>query len=244
MLYFLSSEIWTIAEPSRILPVAIAASACCLLFVSGRRRILLAAIAAMLIFVAVAPVGYWLLIPLEDRFPVQNSTVQQAPYGIIALGGDSGHRLVALAHLSQIFPKALLVYSGRGDRAAAIGEVEHERLDPAHVILETRSRTTVENAEDTAHIVKPRPDELWLLITSAAHMPRAIGCFRDAGFNVAAYPVDFITRGDRGAPGFGGRGPAQLGEPRLGQLDDALKEWGGLAAYRLAGKTSALFPTP
>lgn len=199
---------------------------------------------AALMFVVIAPVGYWLLIPLEARFPPWNSTLPPSPRGIIALGGDSGHRLAALAHLSQLFPEALLVYSGRGDRAAAVEELRQEHLDRAHVILETRSRTTLENAEDTAQIVKPRPDELWLLITSAAHMSRAIGCFRGAGFRVVAYPVDFISRGGFGPPGFGGRGPAPLGEQRLAQLDDAIKEWIGLAAYRIAGSTDALFPGP
>ncbi len=40
--------------------------------------------------------------------------------------------------------------------------------------------------------------EVWLLVTSAAHMPRAVGCFRRAGFSVAAYPVDFATHGESG----------------------------------------------
>lgn len=199
---------------------------------------------AALTFVVIAPVGYWLLIPLETRFPLWNSTLPSSPYGIIALGGDSGHRVSVLAHLSQVFPEALLVYSGRGDRAAAVEELRHEHLDREHVIVESSSRTTLENAQDTAQIVRPRPDQLWLLITSAAHMPRAMGCFRGAGFRVVAYPVDFITRGGFGPPGFGGRGPAPLGEKRLAQLDDAIKEWIGLGAYRIAGSTDALFPAP
>src|SRR6266478_6390205 len=35
----------------------------------------------------------------------------------------------------------------------------------------------------------------WLLVTSAYHMPRAIGVFRKAGFPVEPYPVDWRTRG-------------------------------------------------
>lgn len=200
--------------------------------------------AALLVFVIVAPVGYWLLIPLEDRFPASNSTLPPTPYGIVALGGDSGHRLVALAHLSRLFPEALLVYSGRGDRAAAIAQLREHDLDPAHVVTETSSQTTLENAQDSAQLVHPRPGQTWLLITSAAHMPRAIGCFRAAGFRVTAYPVDFITRRGLGPPGFGGSGPAKLGEPRLAQLDDAVKEWIGLVAYRIVGGSSSLFPAP
>jgi uncharacterized SAM-binding protein YcdF (DUF218 family) len=33
------------------------------------------------------------------------------------------------------------------------------------------------------------------LVTSAMHMPRAVGVFRKAGFEVDAYPVDYLTTG-------------------------------------------------
>lgn len=243
MLLSTASEIWSIGEPSRILLLAIVMAACVSVVASGAARILSVMVAMALIFVAIAPFGYWLLIPLEARFPAHNSIFPTSPYGIIALGGDSGHRLAALAQLSQRFPDALLVYSGPGDPVAAVNQLRQGHLDPAHVIVESRSRSTAENAEDSAHLVKPQADQLWLLVTSAAHMPRAIGCFRAAGFHVVAYPVDFITRNE-GPPGYGGRGPAPLGERRLAQLDDAVKEWIGLVAYRIVGSTSALFPAP
>ena len=51
----------------------------------------------------------------------------------------------------------------------------------------------------SAALVQPKPGERWLLVTSAWHMPRAIGCFRQAGFTVDAFPVDYRTRGWRDA---------------------------------------------
>jgi uncharacterized SAM-binding protein YcdF (DUF218 family) len=194
------------------------------------------AVLLVLVLVGTVPAGYWLALPLEARFPSWQSTMRQPPYGIIALGGDSGHRLEALARLSRLFPQARLVYSGRGDWNAAANEIRGAGVDPARVILETSSRTTAENAHDTAQAVQPKAAELWLLVTSAAHMPRAIGCFRRAGFRVAAYPVDFETQDISG--------PAPTGEQRLSQLDDAAKEWLGLLIYRIAGSTDALFPGP
>ena len=70
-------------------------------------------------------------------------------------------------------------------------------------------------------------------------MPRAVGSFRVAGFQVEPYPVEFMTRGRSGPfAGFA------TGSAALIQLDRAAKEWIGLIAYRLMGKTEALFPGP
>ena len=63
------------------------------------------------------------------------------------------------------------------------------------VQLEERSRNTVENALFTKALIDPKPGERWLLVTSAMHMPRAVGVFRQAGFPVEAYPVDWHTKG-------------------------------------------------
>lgn len=236
MLFYLSQVLWSVGEPSRILALAILAACCGAIAGTGRVRMFSAATVGLLVCVAIAPVGYWLQVPLEARFPAWTSTLPQPPYGIIALGGDSGSRLDALAHLSRQFPEARLVYSGRGDRNAAAFEIREEHIDPARVILETSSRNTFENAVDSAQIVNPQAGESWMLITSAAHMPRAVGCFRRAGFSIVAYPVDFATQG--------GSGPAPIGERRLWQLDDAAKEWIGLLVYRIVGNTNTLFPGP
>ena len=70
-------------------------------------------------------------------------------------------------------------------------------------------------------------------------MPRAGGCFRQAGFDVTAYPVDFRTRGASDA-----RRSFAVVSDGLRRVDVAAKEWAGLLAYRLAGRTSELFPGP
>jgi uncharacterized SAM-binding protein YcdF (DUF218 family) len=69
-------------------------------------------------------------------------------------------------------------------------------------------------------------------------MPRAVGCFRVAGFHVEPYPVQFKSDPSNLFAGF------VPGSEALGQLDAAAKEWIGLMAYRLIGKTDALFPGP
>ena len=105
--------------------------------------------------------------------------------------------------------------------------------------MESRPRTTSEDALYSAVLLKPERRERWLLVTAAMHMPRAVGCFRVAGFRVAPYPLEFMTRGRSG--------PFALfatGSSALSQFDRAAKEWVGLVAYRLMRKTDALFPGP
>ena len=106
--------------------------------------------------------------------------------------------------------------------------------------MEPRPRTTSEDAFYSAALLKPKPSEKWLLATSALHMPRAVGCFRVAGFQVEPlYGGITRTGGPSGPFAF-----FRTGSFALGQFDMAVKEWIGLIAYRLMGKTDALFPGP
>ena len=76
-------------------------------------------------------------------------------------------------------------------------------------------------------------------MTSAHHLPRAVGVFRKAGFPVEAYPVDWRTRGPEDAL----RPFASVGDG-LRRTDTAVREWVGLAVYWLTGRSSELFPAP
>jgi uncharacterized SAM-binding protein YcdF (DUF218 family) len=106
--------------------------------------------------------------------------------------------------------------------------------------VESRPRTTFEDALYSAALLKPKPGERWLLVTVASHMPRAVGCFRVAGFEVEPYPVAFQTgSGFSCLFAFHVTGPTSFA-----RLDVAAKEWIGLVAYRLMGRTDTLFPAP
>jgi DUF218 domain len=105
--------------------------------------------------------------------------------------------------------------------------------------LEDRSRDTDENARQSKAIAQPRPGERWLLVTSAYHMPRAVGAFRRAGFAVEAYPVDWRTRGQQDFIQ-----PFSSVSDGLKRLDTAAHEWVGLLVYWLTDRSSALFPGP
>jgi uncharacterized SAM-binding protein YcdF (DUF218 family) len=111
-------------------------------------------------------------------------------------------------------------------------------LDPNRVILENQSRNTAENASFTKELLKPRMDQRWLVITSAFHMPRAMGSFRQAGWNAIAYPVDYHTLSNPNLSlGFSLRNG-------LNSLSAAIHEWAGLTFYWLSGRTNELYPKP
>lgn len=263
MFFILSKTAALLLLPSNIL-IAIGLVGVALLLTRWRRSgIRLMAISIVLLTLAgFLPIGATLEHVLESRFPPWDPA-RGVPDGIIVLGGainptlsrdygttqfiESGERITAIAKLAREFPKARIVYSGGSGSLLGHGDpeahyvrqiVETFGVPPERVQLEDRSRNTYENAVFTKALVKPKPGERWLLVTSAWHMPRAIGCFRRVGFPVEAYPVDWHTRRHLHF-GF----ERQFGGG-LSRLDDAVHEWLGLFAYWLTGRTSAFFPAP
>lgn len=264
MLHELAKILGFVLQPSSLALVALAIGLWRL--DRGRRGAWLAwAACAYLALAGLSPLGNALILPLEERFPkVGPSTFEGNVAGLIILGGgedgrvsagrgglglnEAAERITEGARLARLFPGIKVVFTGGVGRLWP-GGVEGARpvsafladmgVAPDRIILEDRSRNTYENAVFTRDIVKPQPGERWLLVTSAYHMPRAIGIFRRAGFDVSAYPVDFRTKGwdDLTRP-FDGAPDG------LERVDVAVKEWAGLAAYWLLGRTSALFPAP
>jgi uncharacterized SAM-binding protein YcdF (DUF218 family) len=230
--------------------------------VFGRR--LLAASILLLAVCGFSPVGKWLLLPLEQRFPPWDPS-RGAPDGIVVLGGGidpdlsadrgvaaftrSADRIVATAELARRYPNARIVYSGGSanlvsDRSAkeadfALSALESLGVAAGRLTAERNSRNTVENAEFAKEIAQPKPGERWLLVTSAYHMSRSIGLFRKAGFPIEAYPVDWRLRERGNLFRF-----SSLALEGLERTDVAIREWMGLAAYWLTGKIDTFFPGP
>jgi uncharacterized SAM-binding protein YcdF (DUF218 family) len=210
-----------------------------------------------------SPIGNALMIPLEQRFPPWDAA-RGAPDGIIVLGGaispdvsaarndpalnEAAERMTAIPELARRYPDARILFSGgsgalifdEGNEAEfALRLFESLGIPRARILLEDRSRNTVENAIFSKAIAQPKAGERWLLVTSAYHLPRAIGIFRKADFAVEPYPVDWRTRGVADAL----RPFPTMGEG-LRRTDIAVREWVGLAAYWLTGQSSELFPAP
>ena len=245
MIYYVSKVFWLIAAPTNALVLI---SAIVAFWTVVRRPNCVAwsaaAVACGLVIGTFTPIGLALTVPLESRFfPFSLPDSRSPPDGIILLGGGGIVGIDAVSRLSQDYPKARLIFSGF-DATDAIDKLRLKIFaglggDPARVYVESRPRTTSEDALYTAAVLRPKPTERWLLVTSALHMPRAVGCFRVAGFQVEPYPAEFRTV--RSQPSAGLFSP---GSEALNDLDRAAKEWIGLIAYRLMGKTDALFPGP
>jgi uncharacterized SAM-binding protein YcdF (DUF218 family) len=125
----------------------------------------------------------------------------------------------------------------------AVPLLESFGIPRERIIAEDRSRNTEENAAFTKALVNPKPGQRWLLVTSAQHMPRAVGVFRKAGFPIEPYPVDWHTDGFP-RPWWYWLRPGLSPIKGWALLDDVSKEYVGLLAYWLTGRTSALFPAP
>jgi uncharacterized SAM-binding protein YcdF (DUF218 family) len=260
MLFVLSKLLWAVAAPGNLLLLLVLVGL--MVQRGGRRRSSRLALAAALALLAVAvlPIGQWTVAPLEARFPepqlpahidgiiVLGGAVQSditRAHGQVALDGAASRITETLA-IALRHPEAKLLLSG-GDASILPRPGEREADDtrrlfielgvaPERILIEDRSRNTFENALFSRAVAAPKPGETWVLVTSAMHMPRAVGCFREVGWNVLPYPVDYRTEAHP-LPDF------KLAE-HLDLLDLAAKEWVGLVAYRLLGRTDALLPGP
>jgi uncharacterized SAM-binding protein YcdF (DUF218 family) len=263
MFFVLSKTVGFLLLPSNFF-LLVALAGAVLLATRWKRAGLRIVIGAVVVLAVVGlfPVGNALVHGLENRFPKWDAS-RGAPDGIIVLGNaispklssafgepvfsGSGSRMLAMAKLARAYPNARIVYSGGDASLFGSGIREADFVYPVlenlgiareRVQLETQSRNTAENAAFTKLMMKPKPGERWLLVTSARHMPRAIGCFRKADFHVEAYPVGWRAAGALDPQWE--RGVAD----GLERLDAAAYEWIGLLAYRLSGKTAELFPSP
>ncbi len=266
MFFYLSKILGFFLSPSNLLACLLIAGLVGLKtrFARAGRRILVFAVVA-LVAGAFLPVGNVLLSPLENRFKRPHLTKSSTPpYGIIVLGGsvdtvisrargevalnESAERLFTALALAKRFPETRILFSGGSGRLLyrTMSEAEAVKpffadmgIAPHRLILEGRSRNTWQNARYVKKMLASRSTENWLLVTSAFHMPRAVGTFRKAGINVTPWPTDFRTRGN----GTSYR-VLSTAASNWKRMDLAVREWFGLLVYRLTGRTKTLFPHP
>ena len=260
--FYLSKYIWTVLSPDSLFIILL--TLCLLLFLlrqTKKATLLLGLLVFCTLFLSFFSVGDWMLYPLESRFQ-HNPDLPEQVDGIIVLGGSVipdvsfewqqletnqfHERLSSFIQLAQLFPSARLVFSGGNadtdegkPTEAQIAETYFLKsgISPERLLIENKARNTAENANYSRQLVSPQSNETWLMITTAYHMPRAMGVFCMQNWKVIPYPVDHKTL------------PSKLYQPRFGLIEHAnhlilaSHEWLGLLYYYISGKTHQLFPT-
>ncbi len=259
MLFVVNKIFQVIVDPGNLLLILLAIGAWRLSMTRRRQGMTLVVLVLVAgVAMAVEPLAALPLIPLEDRFP-ELHTLPDKVDGIIVLGGaidpertaeygqvafnQSAARVSETLRLAHHYPAARIVLSGgvggllsepTTEAAATARLLTEWGVAPNRLVIEDRSRTTHENAVFSKQAADPKPGEVWILVTSADHMPRAVGCFRHIGWSVVPDPVDYeAIRRLHISLAVG-----------LGIVGEAAHEWLGLVAYRIVGWTDALFPAP
>jgi uncharacterized SAM-binding protein YcdF (DUF218 family) len=260
----ISKALWFCLQPSSLLLILLFVGAALIFTRYGKAgRWLVVASAALFLIGGVFPLSTWMTLPLEQRFARADLAGRDID-GIIVLGGvedarvaagrhahainETGERITEAVALALRYPRAKVVFTSgavtyRGVRATgaeAAGVIFRDLgISADRFVPESASRNTWENAVYTKALVHPQPGQLWLLVTSAHHMPRAMGAFRKVRFAVEPWPVDYRT-----ADKYDWYRTFEAPSEGLRRLDLAVHEWIGLVTYWMMGRSDELFPGP
>lgn len=198
------------------------------------------------------PVGDWIIFPLEAAAPpalrlpgkidgivILGAAIDEnitAYHGLVAINGQA-ERIAYAVPLIRKYPRATVVYAGGSPDGHEQTEADLAKIlfqmwkvNTSNMIFERQSRNTYENILYAKDLAKPQLGQNWLLVTSAAHMPRAMKVAQKQNWEMIPYPVDYVSGGWTGLSGGNLR-------YNLERIDKAVQEYIGLMAYRLSDKT-------
>lgn len=256
MMAAMSEALWWFLTPSSLVVVLLL-----LAYLAARARAarlagsLLFLPLLLLLVLLVVPLDEYLTARFESRVPPPAELPSDVD-GIVVLGGsvewritadrgqltlgDSGERMLAALALARRYPEATLVFTGLYDETlrhewrddGGRGLLFYPELSGRRVVFLGEARSTYEEGLLTIDRLKPAPGSNWLLVTSAQHMPRALGTFANLGWKLTPFPVDY-----RSASRLAWRFEAKVGQ-RLANLDAFVREWGAYQVYKLDGRLS------
>ncbi len=153
---------------------------------------------------------------LWEAKPLKTSNIGHFDYAIV-LGGfssydttyskvkflDASDRLWQALQLYHLKKVNKLMISGGSGKLLHQDESEADKVKAflislnvpeKDIIMEITSRNTHENAVNTASwLKKHHPNAQCLLVTSAGHMRRALGCFKKANVNVTSFSTNYYA---------------------------------------------------
>lgn len=161
------------------------------------------------------PVGEWLLYPLETKFKTNPDLPKQIDGVIVLSGGEEAvlariwnqiefdravERDIYFLKLMREYPNATFVFSGGGgaeskkySRTLLLQFAKIFGLDENKIQFELESTTTMESVKNLHGLIKPKSTQMWVVITSAWHMPRAKLLFDHYGWEIIPFPVDHLS---------------------------------------------------
>lgn len=199
---------------------------------------------------SVGPVSNMLTSPLESRYvPLSENDIPRNIGYVVVLGGglagddrDPARVELSRASLARLVEGIRIQKMCRGSKLVLSGGKVFGQISESEVMAQKARLLGVKgddillenNSPDTetqARLVKPFvKDGRFIMVTSAIHMPRAMGLFRNEGLEPIADPTDYLPQGGTDPR----RYLPQIGA--LGKSSEALNEYLGMAWAKLRGK--------
>ena len=197
------------------------------------------------IFFGTGIISFWLLGILETRYPpLKTVDGLRGVNEIVVLTGyaetnpvvppssevnfASAFRLLEARRIFNFIPEADVIITGSADAAAIMGNLLVSLGVPQmRITIENHSSNTFESAVQVQKLLK---NKAFILVTSAGHMPRAMGVFKKLGMNPIPAPTNFLSIKKFQ---FTHLLPSPL---HLSFSDLAVHEYLGIAWYRLTGR--------
>ncbi len=256
--FFFKRAVGMLAQPLPVVFLLLAAGMALVVF-TERRRSVFACMALSFVLLAVCTLPMpvrWQARPLERlHFPYAGDADFQAVVvlgsGVLhsgdtvlpalsRLGDNARARVAEGVRLWRLRPEAVFVTCGYGfgtetgadvmaEAAMELG-VSPERIHRLGAALDTRHE-----AELSAGVDGIAGGGKALVVTAAAHMPRAMEYFRAAGVNAAAAPCDFIAPVDEAVRDVADRWDFRPNGTRLADSESVWHEWLGLLYQWISG---------
>ncbi len=233
-MFLIGKVFWFLCAPSHVLVEAVLAAAV-LLYLKRYRHAQIVAIATATLFIIAGaiPSYIWLLRPIENSVPVV--AIPNHVDGILTIGAGRGYRsrLIDTYILARRHPEARVVFSGGSGTLTPGDDPESKEaqifllslgLNPARLQLESRSRNTLENITYSHDLIRPKTSEVWVLVTAAFQMPRALDAADHLKWKIVPYQTDRMT------PKHGLTGYFHIAE-NLVAFDNAVRESIALLVY-------------
>lgn len=204
--------------------------------------------ACLMWMLSISPVCDWALQRLEAEFQIPRNIKGDV---IVLLGGgiydealdfsglgtphnDMLSRIITAVRLQKKLNVPIIISGGKvfehkkAEAPIVMRFITDLGVPEESIIIEDKSRDTIENARFTLAICEQKGFKKPLLVTSAYHMKRSVMSFKLAGLAVTPFPADFKTWKNR-KYGWNDYLPGKFED-----IGTALKEYMGILYYKIA----------